>query len=88
MTTKQAVQEPKAEQVKPELKAERVQGEIALLAGEPFRLSLKAERVQEPSALADGQEAQWSTAFELNLMLNRQQPVSLELTAQGTIITI
>jgi hypothetical protein len=32
-----------------ELKAERVQEEIALVAEEPFRISLKAERVQEPA---------------------------------------
>jgi hypothetical protein len=78
-TTKQAVQE---------LKAERVQEEMVLVGDEPFRILLKAERVQQPSALAAGPEAQWSTAFELDLMLNRQQPVKLELTTFGATITI
>jgi pterin-4a-carbinolamine dehydratase len=41
MATRQAVQQ--------ELKSERVQEEVALMAEEPFRISLKAERVQEES---------------------------------------
>lgn len=89
METKQAVQEPKAEPVKPELKAERVQEEIALLAGEPFRISLKAERVQAPTDLAAAPDAQRAgSAFELNLQLGAQQEVIIALTAQGALITI
>jgi hypothetical protein len=77
-TTKQAVQE---------LKAERVQEEIALV-DEAFRISLKAERVQQPGALALGPAAQPSSAFELNLTLHPKQPVKIDLTALGATITI
>ncbi len=76
MATKQAAQELKTEQV------------VMAVAEEPFRISLKAERVQEPNAAAVGPEAQWATAFEVSLQLSRQQPVTIALTGQGTIITI
>ena len=78
-TTKQAAQD---------LKAERVQEEIALVADEPFRIWLKAERVQQPSALAVGPDAQPTPAFELNLTLSPKQPVKIDLTGPGTTITI
>lgn len=72
-----------------DLKAERVQEEIALVAEEPLRISLKAERVQAPSDLAAEPAAQEAThAFELNLQLGAQQEVVIALTAQGTIIAI
>jgi hypothetical protein len=71
-----------------ELKAERVQEEIALVAGEPFRISLKAERVQTPSASAEGPAAQGAAALALNLKLSEMQPVTITLTGQGTFISI
>jgi len=79
MATKQIVQE---------LKAERVQEEIALVTAEPFRLSLKAERVQEPAAFLMGPDPQWVAAVDLNLQLSPKQPVKIELTTLGTVITI
>ena len=79
METNQTVQE---------LKAERVQEELALLAEEPFRISLKAERVQGPSASAEGPAAQEASAVALNLELSERQPVSITLTERGTFITI
>ena len=79
-TTKQAVQE---------LKPERVQEEIALVADEPIRIWLKAERVQEPTAAAIGPDAHKATpTYELNLTLAPQQEVSIDVTALGTTITI
>jgi len=77
----------KKNQTVQELKAERVQEELAV-AGEPFRISLKAERVQEPSASAEQPVAQGAAAFALNLELSEVQPVSIRLTKQGTFITI
>jgi predicted secreted hydrolase len=79
-TTKQAVQE---------LKPERVQEEIALVAEEPYRIWLKAERVQEPTAAAIEPDANKATsAYELNLTLGPQQEVTIDVTALGTTITI
>ena len=78
-TTKQAVQE---------LKPERVQEEITLVAEEPFRISLKAERVQQPSALGAEPAAQPSSAFEMSLTLSPKQPVRIDLSAFGASITI
>ena len=65
-----------------------VQGQIALVTEEPYRISLKAERVQEPSALVVDPDAAPSPAFTLNLELSQKQPVKIELTALGTIVTI
>ena len=79
MTENQTVQE---------LKAERVQEEIALVVGEPFRISLKAERVQVPGASAVEPAGQGATALALNLELSEMQPVSITLTEKGTFITI
>ena len=77
MDTQQTVQE---------LKAERVQEEIALVAEEPFRIWLKAERVQEPAFAALGTEVPMSSAFELTI--NQKQPVTIELPALQTVITL
>ena len=77
-----------ANQTVQELKAERVQEELAVaVMGEPFRISLKAERVQVPSASAKGPAAQ-GAAFALNLELSEMQTVSITLTGKGTFITI
>jgi hypothetical protein len=69
-----------------ELKAEPVQEEIALVAEEPFRISLKAERVQEPAFAALGAGRPLSSAFELTI--NQRQPVTIELPAIQTVITL
>ena len=71
-----------------ELKAERVQEEIALVTEEPFRLSLKSERVQEPAAVVVGPTTQRAAAVALSLQLSRHQPVTIALTEGETIITI
>ena len=69
-----------------ELKAERVQEEIALAVEEPFRISLKAERVQEPAFATLGAGGPLSSAFELTI--NQRQPVTIELPALQTVITL
>ena len=71
-----------------ELKAERVQEELALLAEEPFRISLKAERVQVPSVSAVEPAAQGVAAVALNLELSDMRQVRIELPGMDTIITI
>ena len=91
MTTKSNVQNVQSVQTiepKPELKSERVQEEIALMAEGPWRISLKAERVQEPSAVAAGLDLLPASAFEMNLQLSGSELVQIEMTALETVITI
>ncbi len=75
-------------QVVQELKAERVQQELLFsdVADEPCWVSLKAERVQEPSIIADEGQDQFSSAFEMTL--SQKQPVTIELMALQTVITL
>ena len=69
-----------------ELKSERVQEELALVAEEPFRIWLKSERVQEPAFAALGAGVPMSSAFEL--IINQKQPVTIELPAFQAVITL
>ncbi len=66
-----------------ELKAERVQEEIAaglfqIVPEEPFRISLKAERVQEPSSLLASAGGTVSLAYEMSFNQMRAVTVHLE----------
>ncbi len=67
-----------------ELKSERVQEEM--VAEESFRIWLKAERVQEPAFAALGAGVPMSSAFELTI--NQRRPVTIELPALQTVITL
>jgi hypothetical protein len=71
-----------------ELKAERVQEELARVVVEPFRISLKAERVQGPSASAVEPAAQGAAVVALSLELSERQPVTIALTGEGATITV
>ena len=73
-------------QAEQELKSERVQEENVLVAEEPFRIWLKAERVQEPAFAVLGAGVPLTSAFELTV--NQKQPVTIELPAIQTIITL
>jgi len=75
-------------QVVQELKAERVQEELAVagVAAEPWSVSLKAERVQSPAIFADEGKGQFSSAFEMTL--SQKQPVTIELMALRIIVTL
>ena len=66
-----------------ELKAERVQGE---LAEEPFRISLKAERVQEPASLLSSEGGPASLAYEMSF--NQMRPVTVALEEPQIVISL
>lgn len=71
-----------------DLKAERVQQEIAagaLPIEEPFQISLKAERVQEPSFLT-GVGGTVSLAYELSF--NQMRAVTVELAEPQIVVNL
>ena len=80
METQQQVQE---------LKAERVQEEIAA-ADEPFRLSLKAERVQEPVAvrapISEQAGGTVSLAYEMSFNQMKGATVAVELNEPQIVV--
>ncbi len=73
----------KTQQMVQELKAERVQEELAMVE-EPYQIAPKAERVQEPLAVAGA--VPLSSAFELTI--SQKQPVSIELLGHQIVITL
>ncbi len=79
METQQAVVQDPA----PELKAERVQGE---LTEEPFRIWLKAERVQEPSSLLSSLGGPVSLAYEMSF--NQMRAVTVHLEEPQIVINL
>jgi hypothetical protein len=70
--------------VEQELKSERVQEEKRRVVEEPCTVTLKSERVQKPAYLTEGSTQ--SSSFELHL--NQKQPVTIELLALQTVITL
>jgi hypothetical protein len=69
-----------------ELKAERVQEELAAAAIEmPFQISLKAERVQDPALAMAWDGGVVSTSYEMSLNL---RSVKFELYGPKLIITV
>jgi hypothetical protein len=67
-----------------ELKSERVQEEKRRVVVDPWTVALKSERVQKPAYLTEGSTQ--SSSFELHL--NQKQPVTIELLALQTVITL
>jgi len=74
-------------QVVQELKAERVQEELAVagVAAEPWSVSLKAERVQSPAIFGE-EGGEFTAAFEMSL--HQAKPVTIEFVPLGIVITV
>ncbi len=69
-----------------ELKAERVQEELAAAAIEmPFQISLKAERVQDPALAMAGTGGVISAAYELSFNL---RSVAIEINPSQINVTV
>ncbi|HYU34674.1 MAG TPA: hypothetical protein VEW48_21185 [Thermoanaerobaculia bacterium] len=68
-----------------ELKAERVQEELAAVDEMPFQISLKAERVQDPMLALSGAGGIVSTAYELSFNL---RSVAIEIGQSQISVTV
>ena len=68
-----------------ELKAERVQEELAAADEMPFQISLKAERVQDPALALAGAGGIISTAYELSSNL---RSVAIEIGQSQISVTV